>query len=207
MQTEACAAITAEEQSLGTNVSDNTVNVILDVYVSCTTVDGVRYGLKLRDILLRDETIPDGANNYVGWSNPAYPRGFFIYMLLDNGEFVTEICRRYTLAAGNRVSACLVFITNKGGSTLFGTSGPPEPCSVLNRILTPAQYGTQIWFNDTKSVHQKSLRYIAMDGLAPPVQRPFLPSLVSNLPYFWTQNTEPWFVSSCNMGGIMGMTI
>jgi hypothetical protein len=38
----------------------------------------------------------------------AYPHGFFIYMPLDDGEFVTEICRRYALAAGNRISACLV---------------------------------------------------------------------------------------------------
>jgi hypothetical protein len=38
----------------------------------------------------------------------AYPQGFFIHMPLDYGEFVTEICRRYALAAGNRISACLV---------------------------------------------------------------------------------------------------
>ncbi|GKU06414.1 unnamed protein product [Fusarium langsethiae] len=247
-----CAAITAKEQSLGTDVSDIAVNLTQDVYVRYTNVDGVRYvksldntaselcdqdrhmllskqgepvrkiwidedyrgirfvklstadatlaeptpiakswwraiyvqcdieniiiksdGLKLRDIILCNEKIPNDAGNYVGWSNPehpnnvidittfdevnsfperlrmtffncnasgtsgytavtcgssaamihahendnigfyadmdsAYPRGFFIYMPLDNGEFVTEICRRYALAAGNQISACLV---------------------------------------------------------------------------------------------------
>ncbi|KAL7762651.1 hypothetical protein ACKLNR_009186 [Fusarium oxysporum f. sp. zingiberi] len=346
-----CAVITAEEQSLGVNVFDMTVDLTQDVYISYTTVDGVRYvksigntlskfcnedhpgllskpgepvgkiwiaedyrgirsvkfcpadaslagptpivkswwrhistpcdvknitiksdGLKLRDILICNKTIPDDTSNYVGWANPehpndvidittfdrvnsfperlwmtffdcnangitgytavtggssvamihahendstrfytdmdaAYPRGFFIHMPLDDGEFVTEICRRYALAAGNRISACLVFITNKGRSTLFGTSGPPESCLVLDKILTPAPNGTQIWFNDSTSVHPKSLRYLAFDGLMPPVQRPFPPSLIPNPPYFWTQNTESWFVSSCSMEGIVDMTL
>ncbi|QPC70477.1 hypothetical protein HYE68_001229 [Fusarium pseudograminearum] len=38
-----CAAITAEEQSLGTNVSESTVELAQDLYVSYTTVDGIRY--------------------------------------------------------------------------------------------------------------------------------------------------------------------
>lgn len=38
-----CAAITTEEQSLGTDVSETTVSLIQDVYISCTVVDGVRY--------------------------------------------------------------------------------------------------------------------------------------------------------------------
>ncbi|KAH6949273.1 hypothetical protein DER45DRAFT_588581 [Fusarium avenaceum] len=245
-----CAVITAEERSEGTNVSDITVDLRQDVYISYTTVDGIRYvksisntapknedeprllskqgehvgkiwiaedyrgircvrvcpagaplagptpivkswwraistpcgvknitikfdGLKIRDILIFDETISDDTSNYVGWANPehpndvidvktfnqvnsfpdnlrmsffncntndvtgytavtggssvsmihahendstgfytdidaAHPRGFFIYMPLDDGEFVTEICRRYALAAGDQISVCLV---------------------------------------------------------------------------------------------------
>ncbi|KAH7255279.1 uncharacterized protein BKA55DRAFT_688295 [Fusarium redolens] len=308
-----CTVITAEEQSLGINVSNITVDITQDIYISYTTIDGVRYvksigntvsklynedhpgllskqgepvgkiwiaedhrgirsGLKLRDILIYNEAIPDDTSNYVGWANPehpndvidittfdqvnsfperlqmtffncntngitgytavtggssvamihahendstgfyadvdaAYPRGFFIHMPLDDGEFVTEIYRRYALAAGNRISVCLVFITNKGRNTLFGTSGPPESCLVLDKILTPAPNGTQIWFNDLTSVHPKSLRYLAFDELVPPIQRPSPPSLIPNPPYFWTQNTEPWFVSSCSMEGIVDMTL
>ncbi|RBR03810.1 uncharacterized protein FIESC28_11681 [Fusarium coffeatum] len=325
------AVITTETQSLGTDVSDMTVDIAQDVYVSYTTIEGLRYvksigntapklcnedqtgllskqgesvdaslagptpivkswwrtisipcdvdnitikfdGLKVRGILIHNETIPDGTSNYVGWVSPEHPnnvidittfdqvntfserlmmtffncntngitgytavtsgisvtmiharendstgfyadmdaafsRDFFIYMPLDKGEYVTEICRRYALAAGDRISACLVFITNKGRNTLFGTSGPPESCLALDRILTPAPNGTQIWFNDSTSVYPKSLRYLAVDGLAPPVQRPFPPSLIPNPPYFWTHNTESWFVSSCSMEGIVDMTI
>ena len=135
----------------------------------------------------------------------AFPRDFFIYIPLDKGEYVTEICRRYALAAGDRISACLVFITNKGRNTLFGTSGPPDSCLALDRILTPAPNGTHIWFNDSTSVYPKLLRYLAVDGLEPPVQRPFPVSLIPNSPYFWTHNTESWFVSSCSMEGIVDM--
>ncbi|CAF3458625.1 unnamed protein product [Fusarium graminearum] len=334
-----CAAITTEEQSLGTDVSETTVSLIQDVYISCTVVDGVRYvksldnavpklceqdrptllskqGEPIRKIWIAEDyrgiravklcsadasfagptpivkswwraiSVPYGienitiksdastiyttgndTDNYVGWSNPehpndvidittfdrvnsfperlrmsffncnadgttgytvvtsgasvsmihahenddigfyedmdyAYPRDFFIYMPLDNGEFVTEICRRYARAGGNLISACLVFITNKGRSTLFGTSGPPESCLALDRILTPAPDGTQIWFNDSKS-----LRYLAVDGLGPPIRRSFPPSLMPNSPYFWRHNMESWFVSSCSMEGIVDMTL
>lgn len=362
-----CAVITTEAQSLGTDVSDMTVDLTQDVYVSYTTIEGLRYvksisntapklcnedqtgllskqgesvgkiwiaedycgirfvrfcpadaslagptpmvkswwrtisipcdvdkitikfdvsaylrtpspvltsdqGLKVRDILIHHETIPDDTSKYIGWVSPehpndvidittfdqvnifperlmmtffncntngitgytavtrgisvtmihahendstgfyadmdtAFPRDFFIYMPVDKGEFVTEICRRYALAAGNIVSACLVFITNKGRNTLFGTSGPPESCLALDRILRPSPNGTQIWFNDSTSVYPKSLRYLAVDGLGPPVQRPFPASLIPNPPCFWTHNTEPWFVSSCSMEGIVDIIL
>ncbi|KAF5619786.1 hypothetical protein F52700_11614 [Fusarium sp. NRRL 52700] len=331
-----CAAITAEEQSLGTAVSDTALDITQDIYAYYTAVDGVRYvkslcntpsnfgghdhpkllskkgkpvdkiwiaedhrgirsvifcdadsplvgptpitkswwrvlttsngtkeiavksdGIKLRDIVISDETRPNTSSNYVSWADPshpdnvidimtlesidvfpeglkmmpfncnasgttgytavtgepsvvmihahehndtsfyadmdaAYPRYFFIHMPLDDGEYVTEICRRYALGAGNRPSACLVFTTNKGRNTLFGTSGPPESCLVLERILTPTESGTTIWFNDPSSVQSKSLRYLACDVTGPPSQRPFPVSLVPNAPGFWTTNTEPW---------------
>jgi hypothetical protein len=38
-----CAAITAEEQSLGTAVSDTVVDITRDIYANYTAVDGVRY--------------------------------------------------------------------------------------------------------------------------------------------------------------------
>ncbi|KAF5543875.1 hypothetical protein FPHYL_11158 [Fusarium phyllophilum] len=346
-----CAAITAEEQSLGTAVSDTAVDITQDIYANYTAVDGVRYvqslynmasnlgdqdhptllskggksvdkiwiaedhrgirsvifcsvesplvgptpimkswwrvldlsketkqiaiksdGIKLRDIVIFDETRPNASSNYVSWADPshpdnvidimtlgpidvfpdglkmmsfncnasgtigytavtggtsvamihahghddssfyadmdaAYPGDFFIHMPLDDGEYVTEICRRYGLGAGNRPSACFVFTTNKGRNTLFGTSGPPESCLVLERILTPAQSGTKIWFNDSSSVQSKSLRYLACDVIEPPSQRPFPASLVPNAPYFWTTSTEPWFVKSCSMAGLMNITL
>ncbi|KAF5248427.1 hypothetical protein FANTH_5925 [Fusarium anthophilum] len=247
-----CAAITAEERSLGTTVSDTAVDITRDIYANYTAVDGVRYvktlcntasnsgdqdynrlrrkmdkpvdqiwiaedhpgirslifcaadsplvgptpimkslwrvltnsndtkeitiksdGIKLRDIVMSNATRPNASSNYVSWADPshpdnvidimtlgpidifpeglkmmsfncnasgttgytavtggtsvamihahwqndtsfyadmdaAYPRDLFIYMPLDDGEYVTEICRRYALGAGNRPSACLV---------------------------------------------------------------------------------------------------
>ncbi|KAF5651316.1 hypothetical protein F25303_4145 [Fusarium sp. NRRL 25303] len=229
-----CAAITAEEQSLDTAVSDTIVDITQDIYADYTAVDGVRYvkslynmtsnsddqdhptllskrivfcdkdsplvgptpitkswwraltisndtkeisiksdGIKLRNIVLSGEAGPKPSNNYVSWADPshpenvidimtlepidvvperlrmvsfvcnasgttgytavtsgtsvamihahghddislyadmdtAYPRAFFMYMPLDDGEYVTEICRRHGLGAGNRPSACFV---------------------------------------------------------------------------------------------------
>ncbi|KAF5699018.1 hypothetical protein FGLOB1_11632 [Fusarium globosum] len=344
-----CAAVTAEEQSLGTAVSDTTVYVTQDIYADYTAVDGVRYvkslcnsvfnfgdqdhfallrkkskpigkiwiaedhrgirsiilcgkdsplvgptpitkswwrsltisndtkeiaiksdGLKLRDIVVSGDTGPKP--NSISWADPshpenvidimtlepigvvperlrmmpftcnasgttgytavtdgpsvamihahghddtsfyadmdsAYPRDFFMHMPLDDGEYVTQICRRHGLGAGNRPSACFVFTTNKGRNTLFGTSGPPESCLALERMVTPAESGTTIWFNDSSSVQSKSLRYLACDVTEPPSQRPFPVSLVPNAPCFWTTSTEPWFVSSCSMEGLVAMTL
>ncbi|KLO94448.1 uncharacterized protein LW93_8870 [Fusarium fujikuroi] len=344
-----CAAVTAEEQSLGTAVSDTTVYIRRDIYANYTAVEGVRYvkslcntasnfgdqdyptllckkskpidkiwiaedhrgirsvifcgkdsplvgptpitkswwrsltisndtkeiaiksdGLKLRDIVVSGDTGPKP--NSISWADPshpenvidimtlepigvvperlrmmpftcnasgttgytavtggpsvamihahghddtsfyadmdsAYPRDFFMHMPLDDGEYVTQICRRHGLGAGNRPSACLVFTTNKGRDTLFGTSGPPESCLALDRMVTPAESGTTIWFNDSSSVQSKSLRYLACDVTEPASQRPFPASLVPNAPCFWTTSTEPWFVSSCSMEGLVAMTL
>ncbi|CCT69648.1 uncharacterized protein FFB20_10513 [Fusarium fujikuroi] len=344
-----CAAVTAEEQSLGTAVSDTTLDIRRDIYANYTAVEGVRYvkslcntasnfgdqdyptllckkskpidkiwiaedhrgirsvifcgkdsplvgptpitkswwrsltisndtkeiaiksdGLKLRDIVVSGDTGPKP--NSISWADPshpenvidimtlepigvvperlrmmpftcnasgttgytavtggpsvamihahghddtsfyadmdsAYPRDFFMHMPLDDGEYVTQICRRHGLGAGNRPSACFVFTTNKGRDTLFGTSGPPESCLALERMVTPAESGTTIWFNDSSSVQSKSLRYLACDVTEPASQRPFPASLVPNAPCFWTTSTEPWFVSSCSMEGLVAMTL
>ncbi|KPM34085.1 hypothetical protein AK830_g12489 [Neonectria ditissima] len=230
-------------------------------------------GVKLRDILVSDETAPEITGNLIGWANPehptnimdlttlrhvdeyperfrmnsfscnakgttgytvvtdgdsvatiqshgcaddtsfyvdidaSFPGSFFAHMPLDDGEYVTEICRRFALDAVDQPSVCLVFITNKGRNALFGTSGPPDSCRALDKILTPARDGTQIYFNVSDSVTEGLIRYLAFDGVQSPVQRPFPPSLVPNSPFFWTQSNEPWFVSSCDMEGIVELTL
>jgi len=44
-----CAVITTETQSLGTDVSDMTVDLTQDVYVSYTTIEGLRYVKSIRN--------------------------------------------------------------------------------------------------------------------------------------------------------------
>ncbi|KAF5540413.1 hypothetical protein FNAPI_10512 [Fusarium napiforme] len=157
-----CASITAEEQCLGTVVSDTAVDITQDVYAKYTAVDGVRYvkslyntassnsddqdhptllskkgkpidkiwiaedycgirsvifcdvdfrlegptpitkswwrvlnnskdtkkiaiksdGIKLRDIVISDETVPDAASNYVSWADPSHPDNIIDIMTL-----------------------------------------------------------------------------------------------------------------------------
>lgn len=56
-------------------------------------------------------------------------------------------------------------------------------------------------------MRERSIRYLAFEGIQSPIQRPFPSSLVPNSPYFWTQSNESWFVSSCNMEGIVDVTL
>ncbi|KAI5456088.1 hypothetical protein BGZ63DRAFT_367870, partial [Mariannaea sp. PMI_226] len=137
----------------------------------------------------------------------SFPRAFLAHMPLDDGEYVTEICRRYALGPLDRPSVCLVFITNKGRNSLFGTSGPPDSCRALDQILAPAPDGSRIYYSACDSVLGKSIRYLAFKGIQSPIQRAFPPSLIPNSPFFWTQSNEPWFVSSCNMEGIVHVTL
>lgn len=179
-----CAVITAEEQSLGTDVSDMTVNLTQDVYVNYTIIEGLRYvksisntapklcnehhigllskqgepvgkiwiakdprgirfvkfcpadalltgptpivkswwrtistpcdvdkitiksdvsaicksssiltsgqGLKARDILIYNETIPYNASNYVGWVSPEHPNDVIDITTLDQVNFLPK---------------------------------------------------------------------------------------------------------------------
>lgn len=167
----------------------------------------------------------DDDNRFYGEMDASYPMAFLIHMPIDDGEYVTEICRRYALDPVGRPSVCLVvrtlplfddkliqlnrrkFITNKGRNVLFGTSGPPDSCRALDRILAPAPDGSRIYYNACDSVLGMSIRYLAFEGTQSPIQRPFPPSLVPNSPFFWTQSNESWFISSCNMEGIVEVTL
>ncbi|KAH7169755.1 uncharacterized protein B0J16DRAFT_276889 [Fusarium flagelliforme] len=137
----------------------------------------------------------------------SFSRLFFIHMPLDEGEYVTEIHRRFGFGTVNLPSLCLVFFTNRGRSTLFGTSGPPDSCRVLNRIYAPPPDGSRIYFNTWDSVKEKSIKYMAFDEIQRPLHRPFPSSLMPRSPYFFTQSNEPWVVSYSNMEGIEEVTL
>lgn len=44
-------------------------------------------------------------------TNASFPKAFLAHMPLDDGEYVTEICRRYALGPLNLPSICLVVRT------------------------------------------------------------------------------------------------
>jgi hypothetical protein len=49
-----------------------------------------------------------GDTGFYADMDAAFPGDFFVHMPLDDGEYVTEICRRHGLGAGNRPSACFM---------------------------------------------------------------------------------------------------
>ncbi|KAF4338449.1 hypothetical protein FBEOM_7718 [Fusarium beomiforme] len=90
---------------------------------------------------------PNDNTRFYAQMETDYPCGVFIYMPLDNGEFITEICRRYAFDHDREPSICLLFITNTGRATLFGTNRPPNDHMELDRIIKPAPKGSMIYFN------------------------------------------------------------
>ncbi|KAF6822900.1 hypothetical protein CPLU01_11721 [Colletotrichum plurivorum] len=50
----------------------------------------------------------DDDNRFYGEMDVSYPMAFLIHMPIDDGEYVTEICRRYALDPVCRPSVCLV---------------------------------------------------------------------------------------------------
>ncbi|KAF4446708.1 hypothetical protein F53441_9641 [Fusarium austroafricanum] len=342
-----CATVTAQERSIGTEISGNSVDLLRGVYVTYTTVEGIRYvkgignwksedqqvlaskdghavqkiwiaedyrgirfvkfcsentelsgptpmkdswwraisapcsinrinvktdGLKLRDISVPEETNTDVNVEHISWTSPdhpnrilnletlensddclkglrmisfdcnvegttgytvvtdgeaitwihahgpdesaefypemeaEYPLGFFIYMPLDDGEFITEICRRYLLDPGSDPSICLVFITNKGRATQFGTTRPPNSLNNLERILKPSPNGSKVFFNAWNSVDDEKVKYLAFDNPESPVPRALPLSLIPDPPHFMTESKDLWFKSSCSLERIVEMT-
>lgn len=53
----------------------------------------------------------DDDTRFYAEMDASYSGGVFIHMPLDDGEFVTEICRRYASSVVNRPSVCLVVRT------------------------------------------------------------------------------------------------
>ena len=78
---------------------------------------------------------------------------------------------------------------------------------MLDRIYTPPRDGSRIYFNTWDSVREKSIKYLAFDEIHHAIRRPFPTSLIPSSPYFFTQSNEPWVVSSCDMEGIIEMTL
>ncbi|RDL36813.1 uncharacterized protein BP5553_06165 [Venustampulla echinocandica] len=81
-----------------------------------------------------DLTFYKGVDSFFGWSM------VWIYMPIDQGEYVTEICRRYGFRHTGLDSLGLSFTTNQERTTLFGCYLPPPSSKAeyqFERIHTP----------------------------------------------------------------------
>ncbi|RGP76929.1 hypothetical protein FLONG3_5013 [Fusarium longipes] len=140
----------------------------------------------------------------------SWPCGLFFYMPLDEGEYLTEICLRHGRAvnSGKEFSNCLVFVTNKGRTTLFGAALSSSDVVSYHKMAVLSSKGSQIYVNDWRFPHLDQIRYVAFDDDASAFEQVPIPSfLVPHFPSVCTRNNGPWFTSSCSMEGLNKITL
>ncbi|RGP65401.1 hypothetical protein FSPOR_7331 [Fusarium sporotrichioides] len=136
--------------------------------------------------------------------------GFFIYMPLDKGEYLTEICRRHAddPYLDEKASGSFVFMTNKGRVTLFGAALSPADTTAFHKLATLSPQGSQIYINHWTYDFIDQVRYIAFsEVVSTQEERPIPSSLVPDFPSACTRANGPWFKSSCSMKDISEITL
>ncbi|KAL6360665.1 hypothetical protein LRP88_06372 [Fusarium phalaenopsidis] len=130
-----------------------------------------------------------------------------VYMPVDQGEYVTEIQRRWM----GRLSGDffeLAFKTNRARHAVFGSDKEGVYGLILDTIMKPSQKGSRIYFNKIGPENEPSVRYIACDkAFEEPIRNlDFSPGpRTLDPPVFPSQN--PWFASRCNLGGVKEVTL
>lgn len=141
----------------------------------------------------------------------------WIYMPVDEGEYLVEIGVRYhqrvavaILVGSTNLTSLPIctksfqLTTNRGRRTLFGAYS--DTALEVITIHKPPQKESRIWFNAWDSAKERRLKYMAFeDGALVAQLPPSLLSPVAGLPR--TQYNEPWFFSSCSLKDIAGITI
>ncbi|CAD6456659.1 127314ca-dd94-4fbc-9c12-f5e5b2e313b3 [Sclerotinia trifoliorum] len=100
----------------------------------------------------------------------------WIYMPVDDGEYVTEICRRFGFRHIRPNSLGLMFTTNRQRTTLFGCYKPPPSSNAdyqFDRIYTPPQTPSRIYFNEWDSISAEyEIKFLGFEHTETPISRP-----------------------------------
>ncbi|UPK93191.1 hypothetical protein LCI18_004126 [Fusarium solani-melongenae] len=105
-----------------------------------------------------------------------------VYMPVDQGEYVTEIERRWMnrFISSNFIE--LVFTTNRARHTIFGSDKEGMLGVIRDTIMKPSPQGSRIYFNKIDRENEPSVRYIACDkAFEEPIRRLDLGPLPSRL--------------------------
>ncbi|KAL6917404.1 hypothetical protein FSST1_008899 [Fusarium sambucinum] len=181
--------------SFDCNAEDITGYTVVTDGHRTATVHGHRFGEKAR---FYDE-IED-----------SWPCGFFIYMPLDEGEYLTEIYRRHGKDpySDEESLGSFVLVTNKGRTTLFGAARSLVDTTSFHQLATLSPNRSQIYINDWTYDFIDQVRYIAFsEGLSSLVEKPIPSFLVPDFPSSCTKTNGPWFKSSCSMKDISEITL
>ncbi|CZT43169.1 uncharacterized protein RSE6_03163 [Rhynchosporium secalis] len=135
----------------------------------------------------------------------------WIYMPMDQDEYVTEVCRRFGFRHVRPDSLGLMFTTNQKRTTLFGSYRPPPSSNAdyqFDRIYTPPRNSSRIYFNEWDSISTgNEIKFLGFEHTEKPVSRAYPKSLIPISLGFQTTYNEPWFYSFCSMKDVMKITL
>ncbi|KAF5019171.1 hypothetical protein F66182_8821 [Fusarium sp. NRRL 66182] len=126
------------------------------------------------------------------------PICFWIYMPINKGEYLTDICRRAGSLTVRTETIGLTFSTNRGRTVVFGLYGHENVD--FRRVAALPHTPCRVYFNQADSLGRRNVEFIAVEnGRTATTQDsiPSPPASVSHCPY--TQSNEIWIHSSCSM--------
>ncbi|KAI1209198.1 uncharacterized protein F4807DRAFT_467816 [Annulohypoxylon truncatum] len=126
--------------------------------------------------------------------NPLFPVRW-IYMPIDQGEFVTEICRFVGSTMMRPRPYGLTFTTNHGRTTVFGGHFDLTEHRDLERIYDPPSRPSTIFFDKSHVIN-----WLACENMKPTARREIPQSVIP----ITSVDLSPlgWYYSRCEMEGV-----
>lgn len=126
------------------------------------------------------------------------PICFWMYMPIEKGEYLTDICRRAGCLIVETETVGITFSTNRGRTAVFGLYGHENVD--LWRVVTLPHSPCRAFFNQPSSSSRHAVELIALESVAVVASQDATPSLpVSVSPCPYTQYNEFWIHSSCSL--------
>ncbi|KAH8895320.1 hypothetical protein GQ53DRAFT_838981 [Thozetella sp. PMI_491] len=175
-------------------------------YFDCNAPDTEGYSVATNGYIINAIYTHRQRKNGIPYRDTPRINDLWIYMPVDQNEYLTEICvQRAHYGSGVDVRN-MMFVTNLGRCTLFGTPALHLPHR-LQTVHTPPRRQTRIFYNVPDDISKAMVRYIAFHDPMPPTARPYPPSLVPVTPCPSTEVYEPWLFSRCTLKGVAGITL
>ncbi|KAF5020171.1 hypothetical protein F66182_7811 [Fusarium sp. NRRL 66182] len=153
-------------------------------------------GARVLAILTHKQDQKTDASLFEGVNSPICQ---WMYMPINQGEYLTDICRRAGCLVIKTETLGMTFTTNRGRTAVFGLYGHKN--IGIRRLAALSPNPSRVYFNDTNSwLNQHSVALMGFEqgkAIAPFDNLPKLPVAISNYPS--SISSEVWLHTSCSM--------